>query len=124
MENSHLEDNITAGFDASRKYINARIKLFKLELLERLSRVVSLIIFNVLVFIVGCLCVMFLCIAGAIFLGHLLHNLELGFLIFSALFLLIVIVIIGLRKKLIINQVIHSLDEILFPENDTDDEEN
>lgn len=124
MENSHLEDNITAGIDASRKYINARIKLFKLELLERLSRVVSLIIFNVLVFIVGCLGVMFLCIAGAIFLGHLLQSLELGFLIFSAFFLLIVLILVGLRKKLIINHVIRSLDDILFPENNTDDEEN
>ena len=118
-----MEENISGVMDATRKYINAQIKLFKLELLERISKVVSLIIYTSAVVMIGCLFVLFICIAAAIFIGHLMHSMELGFLILSAFFLVLMAILWSMRKKIVINRVIRSLDEILFVENESENEE-
>ena len=123
MEKSHIADNVSEVIDASRKYIDANIDLFKLTLLERLSKVVSLIISSILVLIGASLFVLFIFLAAAIFIGHLLHSLELGFLILSGLFLLLTAIFWKLRKRLFINSVVQSLNEILFPANEADDDE-
>ncbi|NVO19170.1 MAG: phage holin family protein [Bacteroidetes bacterium] len=123
MEKSYLEENVTEAVDATRKYVEAYIKLFKLELLERLSRVVSLVITNTLILMVAALFVLFLSLSAAIFIGHLMHSMELGFLIMSALFLMLIAVIWVFRGKLLLNPVIKSLNSILFSEDEKADDE-
>jgi len=123
MENSHIADNVSEVIDSARKYIDANIDLLKLTLLERLSKVVSLIISTTLVMLVASLFVLFFSIAASIFLGHLLHSLESGFLIVSGIYLLLIFLFWRLRKKLVINPVIRSLNEILFPENESDEKD-
>jgi len=123
MENSHIADNVSEVIDSARKYIDANIDLLKLTLLERLSKVVSLIISTTLVLLVASLFVLFFSFAAAIFFGHLLHSLESGFLIVSGIYLLLILLFWRLRKKLVINPVIRSLNEILFPENESDEKD-
>jgi len=122
MENTHIADNISEVIEASRKYLESHLTLFKLELLERLSKVVSLIISTMLVLMIASLFVLFLSLTAAIFLGHLLHNMELGFLILSAFFFILLVIFWKLRKNLIINQVIESLNSILFTDNERNDD--
>ena len=126
MENTRIADNISEVIDASRKYIEANLKLFKLSLLERLSKVVSLVISTTLVMLVGTLFLLFLSLAAAVYIGDLLQSRALGFLVMSLFFLLLVIVLWIKRKTLVINPVIRSLNDIVFtgdePEEETDEE--
>jgi hypothetical protein len=122
MENTRIADNISEVIDASRKYVEANLKLFKLSLLERLSKVVSLIISTTLVMLVGTLFVLFLSLAAAVFLGDLIHSRALGFLFMALFFLLLVIFLWIKRKTLVINPVIQSLNDIVFTDNEPDEE--
>jgi len=122
MENTRIADNISEVIDASRKYLEANLKLFKLSLLERLSKVVSLIISTTLVMMVGILFVLFLSLSAAVFIGDLLHSRALGLLIMAMFFFLIVIFLWVKRKTLVINPVIQSLNDIVFTDDETDEE--
>jgi len=122
MENTRIADNISEVIDASRKYIEANLKLIKLSLLERLSKVVSLIISSTLVMLAGALFVLFLSLSAAMFIGDLLQSQALGFLIMAFIFLLLVIFLWIKRKTLVINPVIRSLNNIIFTDDDPDEE--
>lgn len=123
MENTRIADNISEVIDASRKYVEANLKLFKLSLLERLSKVVSLIISTTLVMMVGSLFVLFLSLSIAVFIGDLLNSRALGYLVMALFFLLIVIFLWIKRKTLVINPVIRSLNDIVFTDDEKEEEQ-
>jgi Zn-dependent protease with chaperone function len=123
MENTRIGDNISEVIDASRKYVEANLKLFKLSLLERLSKVVSLIISTTLVMMVGLLVLLFLSLSAAVFFGDLLHSRALGFLVMAFIFLLLVIFLWIKRKTLVINPVIQSLNDIVFTDDEPEEEQ-
>ena len=123
MEKTRIADNISEVIDASKTYIEANIKLFKLSLLERLSKVVSLIISTTLVMLVGMLFVLFLSLSAAMFLGSLLNNNSLGFLIMALFFLIIMLFFWFRRKSLVINPIIQTLNEIVFNDNENEEDE-
>lgn len=122
MENTRIADNISEVIDASRKYIEANLKLFKLTLLERLSKVVSLIISTTLVMLVGMFFVLFLSLSAAVYIGDLFHSLALGLLTMALIFLVLTIILWIKRKSLIINSVIQNLNDIVFTEDELEDE--
>ena len=123
MENTRIADNISEVIDASRKYVEANLKLFKLSLLERLSKVVSLIISTTLVMLVGTIVMLLLSLSAAVLIGDMLHSRALGLLIMALFFLLLVIFLWVKRKTLIINPVIRSLNDIVFSDDEPDEEE-
>ena len=123
MENTRIADNISEVIDASRKYVEANLKLFKLSLLERLSEVVSLIISTTLVMLVGTIVMLLLSLSAAVLIGDMLHSRALGLLIMALFFLLLMIFLWVKRKTLIINPVIRSLNDIVFSDDEPDEEE-
>jgi hypothetical protein len=123
MEKTRIADNISEVIDASKTYIESNLKLFKLSLLERLSKVVSLIISTVLVMLVGMLFVLFLSISAAMFIGSLLDSRTLGFLIMATFFFIIMLVLWLKRKTLVINPIIQTLNDIVFNGNENDENE-
>jgi hypothetical protein len=123
MEKTRIADNISEVVDASKTYIEANLKLFKLSLLERLSKVVSLIISTTLVMLVGMLFVLFLSLSAAMYIGGLLESRTLGFLIMALIFLVIVIFLWVKRKTLVINPIIRTLNNIVFDDNENEEDE-
>jgi len=123
MEKTRIADNISEVIDASKTYIEANLRLFKLSLLERLSKVVSLIISTTLVMLVGMLFVLFLALTAAMFIGSLLDSRTLGFLIMALFFLLIMLFLWFKRKILVINPIIKTLNDIVFNDNENDEDE-
>jgi hypothetical protein len=123
MEKTRIADNISEVVEASKTYIEANLKLFKLSLLERLSKVVSLIISTTLVMLVGMLFVLFISISAAMFIGSLLDSRTLGFLVMALFFLVIVIFLWVKRKTLVINPIIRTLNDIVFDDTENDEDE-
>ena len=122
MDNTRIADNISEVIDASRKYAKANLKLFKLTILEQLSKVVSLIIATTLIMFGLAIVLLFLCIAGAMYLGGLFQSSAMGFLVMGLIFLVPVIILWINRKTLVINTVIRSLNDIVFTEDEPDEE--
>jgi len=123
MEKTRIADNISEVVDASKTYIEANLKLFKLTLLERLSKVVSLIISSTLVMLVGSMFLLFLSLSAAMFIGSLLDSRTLGFLIMALFFLIIMLFLWFRRKTLVINPIIRTLNDIVFTDNENDEDE-
>jgi len=123
MEKTRIADNISEVVDASKTYIEANLKLFKLTLLERLSKVVSLIISSTLVMLVGSMFLLFLSLSAAMFIGSLLDSRTLGFLVMALFFLIIMLFLWFRRKTLVINPIIRTLNDIVFTDNENDEDE-
>jgi uncharacterized membrane protein YqjE len=123
MEKAPFADNISEVIDVSRKYIDAHIDLIKLTLLEKISKVVSLIISSTLILLVASICLLFVSLSAAIFIGHRLNCLEAGFMIIAGFYFVLIIVFWQLRDKLVINPVVRRLKDILFPDNETEEDE-
>jgi hypothetical protein len=123
MEKTRIADNISEVVDASKTYIEANLKLFKLTLLERLSKVVSLIISTTLVMLVGTMFLLFLSLSAAMFIGSMLDSRTLGFLIMALFFLIIMLFLWFRRKTLVINPIIRTLNDIVFTDNENDEDE-
>lgn len=122
MENTRIADNISEIIDASRKYAEANLKLFKLIFLERLSKVVSMIISTTLV-LLGCAIVLFFfSLSAAVYIGGLLQSQAQGFLIMAFIYLVPVIFLWINRKTLVINRVIQDMNDIVFTEDEPDEE--
>ena len=73
-------------------YIEARIQLFKLEMQEKASNVMATVIFIVMVAFCALMTLIFMSFALGFFLGHLLGNNYIGFLIIGLFYMLILIV--------------------------------
>lgn len=82
--------------EAVKGYIDARIQLFKLEMQEKASNVIATMIFIVLVAFCALMTLIFISFALGFFLGRLLGDTYLGFLIIG-LFYLIFLIILGLN---------------------------
>ena len=122
MEKTRITDNISELIDVSRKYIEANLKLYKLSLLERISKVVSLIISTTLVMLGGALFILFLSLSIAVYIGNLLESQALGYLVMAMIFLLLVIFLWIKRQTLVINRVIRNLNDIVFTDDEPDEE--
>ncbi len=122
MENTRIADNVSEVIDSSRKYIRASLKLLKLSFLERLSQVVSLIISTTLVIMAGALCLLFLSLSAAKYVGEILQSQAMGYLIMALFFFFLAIILWIKRKTVVINRVIRNLHEIVFKDDDRDEE--
>ncbi|HEX7411411.1 MAG TPA: hypothetical protein VF298_04645, partial [Bacteroidales bacterium] len=76
-----------------------------------------------LVMLVGTIVMLLLSLSAAVLIGDMLHSRALGLLIMALFFLLLMIFLWVKRKTLIINPVIRSLNDIVFSDDEPDEEE-
>lgn len=88
-----LLDHLTA-------FIEAKIEIYKIEFREEASGALSKLMVGLVLFCLGWFFIMFLSIAAGYYLGTLLENLFLGFLIISGFYLLLFVVIYLLRDTI------------------------
>ncbi len=104
-----------------KEYINNRIDSIKLDLAEKTSKILASLIAGMAVAIFIFMFFLFVNIALAYFLGALMDNIWLGFLIVSGLYLLIGIIIWIARIKLLTIPIMNRIIEIIFkPESDNE----
>ncbi len=114
MPKSELHQAIAELADSLKKYLEIRLDLFKLDVIEKSSRVISLLISVALILLVFSLFFLFASWALALWLGTLLGSQILGFLSVAGFFLLLTIVFYLLRKRLFLSSVIKHLSQIIF----------
>ena len=73
--------------------------------------------------LVGMLFVLFLSLSAAIFIGSLLNDMALGFLIMGLFFLVIVLFLWAKRKTLVLNPIIRTLNDIVFEDTENNEDE-
>ena len=105
--------------DDTKTYFNARYDLLKLELLEKLSRIIGLVILALVVVLLVFGAFAFFGMA-LIFLLSKVVPLTVSCCILGAVFLLVILLAILLKEKWFINPVVQQLSKILFAESATD----
>ena len=101
--------------DDTKTYFNARYDLLKLELLEKLSRIIGLVILALVVVLLVFGAFAFFGMA-LIFLLSKVVPLTVSCCILGAVFLLVILLAILLKEKWFINPVVQQLSKILFAE--------
>jgi hypothetical protein len=121
MANQSFSENVNEIIKIARSYLNARIELWKLSLLEKVSLAGSFLIVSIIVVFIIAFCLLFISLAFAYWYEQMTGDLAAGFLILAGFYLLLGLILIIGRKTFILGPIIRSLSAILY-ENDESEE--
>lgn len=98
-----------------QEYIEVRVNLIKLHTAENISRILSqtasFAIIGYLLFFI----LLFFSFAVGFFLAERFHSNELGFLSVSAIYFIILILFLVVRKRIIEKPIIKAIVKLFFP---------
>jgi len=106
------------------EYIRTQLSMIKLDVAEKLSRIVSWIIAGVLVFFILLLGLIFFSLSIAHEIAHLTGQPYLGYLVVGGIYLLIAFVVWWKKKKLLQLPLLNLMIRQLFSEENHDDGKN
>ena len=119
MAKTDLSQNLSSILDLLKDYLNVKLDLFKLEILQRSSRAgIFLFTFYSLIISIFAI-VLFLLFSFSFWYGETTGNLSQGFLISAGALFLLMILVFLLRKVLFGRILIKNISKILF--SDTED---
>jgi|SRR5690606_36491613 len=104
-----LKDSIYALKDNTKGLIDDYVNLAKVEVAEKSSNILSLLIVIILALSLSVFFLFFIGIALSIWIGNLLDNDIAGYLIIGFLYLLIAVILIFVRKSLILPPIAKSI---------------
>jgi len=120
------EDFFKESKKAIEEYIEERMLLFKLQSIEKASKLIAVLFTGLLLAILGFFILLFLSILLGYFFASITGSLYLGFGIVAAFYLILFLVIFKIRKtvleKYIINTVIETFFDKTADEDDNDNE--
>ena len=102
-------------------YVEARIALLKITIFEKIATVTAVLFSSIIIALVAFFILLFLSISGGLYIGALLNNNSLGFLIIAGFYLLLFIVLIAFRKQLLEKKIADKVIEQLFKKEDSDE---
>ena len=103
---NEILESLGEGYGYIQQIINKRIDYLKLDAAETASSVISALITLFVLAFMGVTVLIFASIALALFIGRAINNYPVAFLIITAFYLLIAIIVYMLRTKLITNPVV------------------
>lgn len=104
--------------DSITEYIQSYYKLTLLNAADKATSIAASTMASVTIIFLGIFVLFFGGIALAIWLGNLLDNDALGYLIVAGFFLLVIIIIVSLKKKIVFPVIRDSLINKLYEPND------
>jgi len=121
MFQEDLKDHLNDVKDDFESYVDKRVDLLKLHLVEEISKftagfAVKLGVLYLLFFFLA-----FASLAGAFFLGEILKSVSQGFIIIAGVYLLLAIIFFLMRRILVQKPIIKAFINIFFPKFDKDE---
>jgi hypothetical protein len=101
MEAQNLKEDAKDVLNHAGDYAQTFYKLSLVRLTKKVSDIASGVVNSVLIFFIGLCILLFISFAGAWWLGDVLNNRALGFLLIAAFYTLLVVILILIRKKVI-----------------------
>jgi len=95
-------------------YILSRLLLLKLEVTDKVSKFISIIVISLVFASLAILFLFFFSITSALFLGDLLGNIKYGFATVSLFYLLVLLIVIIFRKSIIQKPILNWTVKYLF----------
>jgi ABC-type multidrug transport system fused ATPase/permease subunit len=118
MEAQNLKEDAKDILNHAGDYAETFYKLNLLRLTKKVSDVASVVVNSVLIFFISLCILLFISFAGAWWLGDIVQNRALGFLIIAGFYLLIILVLVLMRKKVISPFIKNTLIRKIYEEKD------
>jgi ABC-type multidrug transport system fused ATPase/permease subunit len=118
MEAQNLKEDAKDILNHAGDYAETFYKLNLLRLTKKVSDVASVVVNSVLIFFITLCMLLFISIAGAWWLGDVVQNRALGFLLIAGFYLLIILVLVLMRKKIISPFIRNTLIRKIYEEKD------
>jgi len=99
-----MDDNKTVAgklIENAGDIVETSYKLLVLKVVEKATKILSSALAALSLFVIGFFVVLFLGIGTAIWIGEALDNLKAGYFITGGIFILIILIIYLLRKKIV-----------------------
>jgi hypothetical protein len=116
MEN--IKSKATELTESITDYLETSYKLVVIEAADKSTKILASITAACVVLLLGLFVILFGGIALGIWLGHLLNNAALGFVLVAALFLLVIFILVAMRKRIVFPMIRNILINMLYEEND------
>ena len=104
--------------DSITEYIQTYYKLTLLNAADKATTIAASTLASVAALVLGFFVILFGGIALAMWLGSLLDNPALGFVLVAAFFLLVIIIIVLMKKKIVFPAIRNTLINKLYEPND------
>ena len=118
MEAQNLKEDAKDVLNHASDYAETFYKLNLLRLTKKVSDVASVVVNSVLIFFISLCILLFISFAGAWWLGDVVQNRALGFLLIAGFYLLIILVLVLMRKKVISPFIRNTLIRKFYEEKD------
>ena len=118
MEAQNLKEDAKDILNHAGDYAETFYKLNLLRLTKKVSDVASVVVNSVLIFFISLCILLFISVAGAWWLGDIVQNRALGFLIIAGFYSLIILVLVLMRKKVISPFIRNTLIRKIYEEKD------
>ncbi len=120
METPKFSQSVESLSDHAKEYLNLRIDLLKLILVEKLSRLTSILVIFIIVVIFAMFAGVFVGLAFVLWYGENVGPMWAGALIVAGVLALKGLLFYLLRKKLVLNPVIFRISKIVTEEDSHD----
>jgi len=114
METKKISENLSELTDNAKSYIQFRLNILKLDLTERLARLISSLLMSVIYFVVFICILVFLSITFILLFRDFIGPAWLAALIVTVFYVLVAVGIFLFRYRLFINPVISVLSKIIL----------
>lgn len=115
-----LISNINELQEAFKSYVQNKIELVQLTLIEKSSRIVSVLINSLVIILISIFIIVFAIVAFVVWYGQAYNNLIDGLLIGIGLLVCVLVIFILFRDKLVTSFMVRQFSEILNEEDDDD----
>ena len=118
MEAQNIKEDAKDVLNHAGDYAQTFYKLSLVRLTKKVSDIASGVVNSFLIFFISLCILLFISFAGAWWLGDVVNNRALGFLLIAAFYLLIVFILILMRKKIISPFIRNTLIRKIYEEKD------
>ena len=120
MKNKTLVEDFSELKELTKRYLEARIRLWKVLLLEKITKAGTYLLTFLTIIVVLASLLLLLMFAFSFWYGNKYGSISEGFLISAALFAFLGIVLILFRKQIFSNNIIKNLGKIMFEKDEED----
>lgn len=120
MQKDTFKENISELNDIMQEYLKARMNLWKLELLEKLTRIGTYFITSILVLVSILMVLMLISFAFSFWYGQNYGSIATGFLISGGVYVLLLVLGYLMRRQIFSNPIVRHISSIIFNQKNDD----
>jgi len=97
-----------------REYVKLQVDMFRLEMAERIAKVVSALVATLAIAALGLFALLMLMLAAAFYLGNLWGSYALGFLCVGGVYVLLAVLVVLFKERWLTNPLLTNIIRAFF----------